>query len=714
VICCRGSWHKLVAHLRVVSIVGSATLLVLGILTFVMGLDTERASAGDRYLFVGDFEAGDLTGFYWSHNEPQTVRNPSHPVRDGTYSMRSYLHHYESQYGYKTMVHVGSGDQDPPNTHSTFRFDIGSEYWIGMSTYLPSDWVDDVDNCGDLIWQFQASPDKGESYRSPILAIYLDEDQYKIWNRWDTREATPGGDMDFEGSVLLWSGPTGPTKGQWVDWVINIRWSWHRDGYIKVWKDGQPIAERTGPNCSNDREGPYTSFGIYKWPWKPGNEGEYPDSLTDYRLAYYDELRIAGAGASYQHVAPGGTVTSPTATWTSTGTPVQVPSPTSTSTSIPTPTTTSEPGDNLVRNPGFEEGTGQWSFYTDGSATFGATRSGYEGGNAAEVSILGAGSNVQLFQYDVSLRPNTDYRLEFAARSNTGHDMEVRIHKHDSPYTDYWGLGYQRYDLTSDWRVFTTDFTSASDSTTDARLRFWVSPYDTSGDVYWIDSVRLIEPDAPTPSPAASPTSTPTIPASTSTPNPTSSPTATPTEALVPTPTLTPGAAPTSTPTAFPTSTPTIVPTMAATPTADPDEVIIDNTDGRFSASFSQDAWVEYTQEGGRHYGDSHYYNRLIGTGQDIAVWSFSVPKPGRYKVYAWWWEGSWRPKEVPYTISHVDGSTTVRVNQRIKGGRWNLLGAFDFLHRGSVAVSDDASSGYDVVADAVRVVYQGPIRNGH
>ena len=256
-------------------------------------------------VFKGDFESGDLRGFYWQHNKPEVVIAP-HPVRAGSYSMRSYLHHYDSRYSFKTMVHVCDDDQGTPDDCSTFRFDIGSEYWIGMSTYLPADWVDDVDSCNDLIWQFQASPDDGESYRSPLLAIYIDEDQYKIWNRWDTRAITPGGDMDFQGSKLLWSGSTGPDKGQWVDWVFNVHWSWHSDGRMKIWKDGSVIAERTGPNCSNDERGPYTSFGVYKWPWKPGNEGKYPDSVTDYRLAYYDELRIGDANSSYQEVSPRG------------------------------------------------------------------------------------------------------------------------------------------------------------------------------------------------------------------------------------------------------------------------------------------------------------------------------------------------------------------------------------------------------------------------
>jgi parallel beta-helix repeat protein len=221
----------------------------------------------------------------------------------------------------------------------------------------------------------------------------------------------------------------------------------------------------------------------------------------------------------------------------------------------------------------------------------------------------------------------------------------------------------------------------------------------------------------PTGTPALAPTSTPTY-------TPTSTSTATPTPTV--TPSYTPESAPTSTPsgtptpsntatypptstsisTAIPSSTPTISPT--STPNAL--ELIVDNTDSRFSTSFGQDPWREYTQTGGRHYGDSHYYNPQIGTGQDIAVWSFAVPKPGRYEVYAWWWDGNWRPRDVPYTINHLEGSTTVRVNQQINGGQWNLLGTFGFQEQGSVMVCDDVSSGHDLVADAVRLVFVQPL----
>jgi mannan endo-1,4-beta-mannosidase len=142
-----------------------------------------------------------------------------------------------------------------------------------------------------------------------------------------------------------------------------------------------------------------------------------------------------------------------------------------------------------------------------------------------------------------------------------------------------------------------------------------------------------------------------------------------------------------------------------------PDQLVIDNTDPRFSTSSSQDAWQEWIKVGGQHYGDSHHYNEQIGSGQDTATWSFTVPKPGNYDVYTWWWEGDFRPADVPYTVNHSAGSTTVRVDQRVNGGRWNLLGTFYLQDEGSVTVSDDVSSGRAIVADAIRLVYssEGP-----
>jgi hypothetical protein len=134
--------------------------------------------------------------------------------------------------------------------------------------------------------------------------------------------------------------------------------------------------------------------------------------------------------------------------------------------------------------------------------------------------------------------------------------------------------------------------------------------------------------------------------------------------------------------------------------------VIIDDTSAGFSTNYAQDGWQAYV-DGGQNYGNTHLFNREIGSGQDMARWSFTVSEPGVYEVYAWWWASEWRPPDVPYTVCHADGSTTVRLDQRTDGAQWNLLGTFRFIDEGSVLVSDDVSSGRDIVADAIRVVYR-------
>jgi hypothetical protein len=165
-----------------------------------------------------------------------------------------------------------------------------------------------------------------------------------------------------------------------------------------------------------------------------------------------------------------------------------------------------------------------------------------------------------------------------------------------------------------------------------------------------------------------------------------------------PTATYTPAPG-TATPTPIHTSTPTRTPAPA------PDELIIDDSDPTFSTTSAGDPWIQYAHVGGQHYGDTHYYNRVVGEGKDVATWAFAVPRPGPYNVYAWWWDGSWRPNDVPWTINHLGGATTVRVNQQVSGARWNLLGTFPFQGEGSISVSDGASSGSDIIADAVRLV---------
>ena len=92
---------------------------------------------------------------------------------------------------------------------------------------------------------------------------------------------------------------------------------------------------------------------------------------------------------------------------------------------------------NVVQNAGFESGTSDWRFYTNATGSFTVAGPGDGSANAAVVTTTTVGSNIQLYQPDVSLQPNTAYRLTFSAFSNTGRDLRVSVQKHGSPYTNY-------------------------------------------------------------------------------------------------------------------------------------------------------------------------------------------------------------------------------------------------------------------------------------
>ncbi|MFN0158703.1 MAG: immunoglobulin domain-containing protein [Bacteroidota bacterium] len=155
--------------------------------------------------------------------------------------------------------------------------------------------------------------------------------------------------------------------------------------------------------------------------------------------------------------------------------------------------TQTAPASNLITNPGFESGITGWSFNTSGAGVFSSVAPGFDGSaKSAKIDINTQGTNVQMYQSGRSLQSGRQYRLSFAAYSNSGHDLSVYIHKQGSPYTNY-GLNNFVAGLTATWQTFSVQFTATgfAGSVNDARVRFWFSPYDAANDDYFIDKVVL-------------------------------------------------------------------------------------------------------------------------------------------------------------------------------------------------------------------------------
>ncbi|MFN0158704.1 MAG: immunoglobulin domain-containing protein [Bacteroidota bacterium] len=151
------------------------------------------------------------------------------------------------------------------------------------------------------------------------------------------------------------------------------------------------------------------------------------------------------------------------------------------------------PSANVLLNGGFESGSGNWTFYTNGSGNYAVVPSPIvEAGNVARLTINTIGSNTQFYQSGVTLDANTNYTLTFSAYSSDARDLAVSLQQHVSPNTNY-GLNNVLFNLTSGWQTFTIQFntTGFAGTVTDGRLRFVLNNYPLAGSIYFIDDVVL-------------------------------------------------------------------------------------------------------------------------------------------------------------------------------------------------------------------------------
>ncbi len=124
---------------------------------------------------------------------------------------------------------------------------------------------------------------------------------------------------------------------------------------------------------------------------------------------------------------------------------------------------------------------------------------------------------------------------------------------------------------------------------------------------------------------------------------------------------------------------------------------VLDNTSPHFT--HEPTAWNLQEGAAGAHAGS--YLRRGPGTGAVRVRWAVALPEDGWYRVHAWWPAPTMeRASNAPYEIHHAHGSTTVRVDQRGNGARWNALGVFRFEDAAEVFLSNDTDG--LLAADAI------------
>lgn len=176
---------------------------------------------------------------------------------------------------------IGNSKRSELNRSSTSEPAPPLNRWYGISFFFPSSWASDV--APEIISQWH----EVSSTASPHFALWTKGDHF--WIAYDGVAAVDLGAI---------------TKNTWYDFDFNIYWSTGSDGNFNVWmNDSHVITDKTGFNMPNDPHCPYWKFGIYKWPWKPGNEGY--GSTTTKREYFIDEVRMGNSSATRTDVHAG-------------------------------------------------------------------------------------------------------------------------------------------------------------------------------------------------------------------------------------------------------------------------------------------------------------------------------------------------------------------------------------------------------------------------
>ncbi|MEV5965766.1 exo-alpha-sialidase [Kribbella sp. NPDC051952] len=135
--------------------------------------------------------------------------------------------------------------------------------------------------------------------------------------------------------------------------------------------------------------------------------------------------------------------------------------------------------------------------------------------------------------------------------------------------------------------------------------------------------------------------------------------------------------------------------------------ITVDN--GALGYTVVSGTWPAGTGVAGFYSGN--YASHAPGDGSSRVRWQPCLPADARYEVQASYTAASNRSTAAPYVVNHADGSTTVPVDQTVRGtadvrgGEWVSLGTYRFAAglAGTVELTDTAG-GY-VVADAVRFI---------
>lgn len=129
-------------------------------------------------------------------------------------------------------------------------------------------------------------------------------------------------------------------------------------------------------------------------------------------------------------------------------------------------------------------------------------------------------------------------------------------------------------------------------------------------------------------------------------------------------------------------------------------DIIVDNTDTANTQVTG--SWAASTTHPG-FYGADYQHDGKIDFGNKAFRYNPPITEAGTYSVYTWYSAATSRASNVPITIGHTSGTSTVYVDQRNNGGQWVLLGNYELDSNSYAEITNTGTSDGYVCADAFR-----------
>lgn len=255
-----------------------------------------------KLIFISDFETGAIQSKSADHDgwDIQSGRLPEANIvtdqlaRKGVFSCRFTLR--RSDWEGEGAPNIKPRAQlNKPARYLPIKQD--TEYWMGVSMYIPSDgWDEEVNRENQTVfWQFHGTT--SATGKSPPLVLHLIGTRLQIVNRWGDAKGPSWS------SEVLWF-QDGIEKNVWIDWVVRVNFSRKNTGFIQIWKDGvQIVNKQNSPTLyytgiPDEKERVTIALSLYKSRFV--KRFSSVDSLT----MYYDEFRFAHGENGYNLVNP--------------------------------------------------------------------------------------------------------------------------------------------------------------------------------------------------------------------------------------------------------------------------------------------------------------------------------------------------------------------------------------------------------------------------